>query len=102
MICDVAQANTEQDSYDDAIQVGERYIAGTAMAVCVGRKGVVETGPETPDSSTEAEPIFNSEINSLDGNNEPITSKGVRIIAQFEVTEPGTMSGQQKLNTLKW
>lgn len=90
---DVAQAIAgRQDSYDDAIQVGERYIAGTAMAVCVSRKGVVETGPDTPDSTTAAEPIFNSEINSLDGNNEPITSKGVRIIAQFEVTEPGTIN----------
>jgi hypothetical protein len=90
---DIAQAVAgRQNSFDDAIQVGERYIVGTARGVCVSRKGVVETGPEQPDSVTEVDPIFNSEINNLDGDNEPVTNKGVRIIVQFEVTEPGLIN----------
>jgi len=69
------------------------------MGVCVSRRGVVETGFEQPDSDIEVDPIFNSEINKLrtvgegdDQKEEPVTASGVRIIAQFEVTEPGIIN----------
>jgi len=97
---DIAQAVAgRQNGFDDAIQVGARYLIGTGMGICVNRRGVVETGCEEPDSETEAQAIFNSEINQLetiendnDQLPEPITESGVRLIAQFEVTQPGLIN----------
>lgn len=94
---DIAQAIAgRQNGFDDAIQIGARYLIGTAMGVCVNRRGVEETGCQQLDSDVEADPIFNSEINQLqtvvDGQDIPITESGVRIISQFEVTQPGLIN----------
>ena len=67
---DVANAvASRQSSYDDAIQIGERYLAGTCIAVCVDR-------------SNEA---FNSEVSNfpVEGGND--------IQATFEVVRAGKL-----------
>ena len=65
---DIAQAvASRQNSYDDAILLGERYLTGTAIAVCVDR---------TPEA-------FSSEV-----TNKPVQG-GQDVEAVFEVVSPG-------------
>ena len=65
---DVAQAvASRQNSYDDAIQLGDRYLAGTATAVCIARDDFA----------------FNSEV-----SNNPVRG-GNRVNATFKVIKEG-------------
>ena len=65
---DIAQAvASRQNSYDDAILLGERYLTGTAIAVCVDR---------TPEA-------FSSEV-----TRKPVQG-GQEVEAVFEVVSPG-------------
>jgi hypothetical protein len=67
---DVASAiASRQNSYDDAIQIGERYLAGTCIAICIDR-------------SSSA---FNSEVSNF-----PVTG-GNDVYATFEVVRAGTL-----------
>ena len=67
---DVAQAvASRQNGYDDAIQLGDRYLAGTAIAVCIDR---------TPEA-------FNSEV-----TNKPVQG-GTQVDATFQVVKPGVL-----------
>ena len=67
---DVAQSvASRQNGYDDAIQLGDRYLAGTAIAVCIDR---------TPEA-------FNSEV-----TNKPVEG-GTQVDAVFEVVEAGVL-----------
>lgn len=65
---DVAQAvASRQNSYDDAIQLGDRYLAGTATAVCIARDDFA----------------FDSEV-----SNNPVRG-GNRVNATFKVIKEG-------------
>lgn len=67
---DIANAvASRQNGYDDAIQIGERYLAGTCIAICVDR-------------SSEA---FNSEVSNF-----PVTG-GNNVYATFEVVRAGQL-----------
>ena len=65
---DIAQAvASRQNSYDDAIQLGDRYLAGTATAVCINRSDFA----------------FNSEV-----SNNPVRG-GEAVEATFKVVKEG-------------
>jgi hypothetical protein len=73
---DIAQAvASRQNSYDDAIQVGDRYLAGTAIVVCTDR---------TPDA-------FNSEVNFEPVRDAIDNGLPQAVTAFFKVIKPGKL-----------
>ena len=85
---DVAQSvASRQNSYDDAIQLGDRYLAGTATAVCINRE----------------EKAFNSEVafnpvkggNSVEATFKVIKSGFCNIYKESEINQPLRNEGDE-------